>query len=96
MRLVLLGSPGAGKGTQAERTIERFDIPHLSTGDMLRAAVQAETGIGRKAKQIMAESKPVPDQLVVAAVIKTYLATRLETRVCSRRISANDRSGRVV
>lgn len=70
MRIVLLGPPGAGKGTQAQRIVERFDIPHLSTGDMLRAAVQAETGIGRKAKQIMAEGKLVPDPLVVAAVIE--------------------------
>jgi adenylate kinase len=70
MRIVLLGPPGAGKGTQAQRIIEKFGIPHLSTGDMLRAAVHAETGIGRKAKQIMAEGKLVPDELVVAAVIE--------------------------
>jgi adenylate kinase len=70
MRIVLLGPPGAGKGTQAQRIIEKFGIPHLSTGDMLRAAVHAETGIGRKAKEIMAEGKLVPDQLVVAAVIE--------------------------
>jgi adenylate kinase len=70
MRIVLLGPPGAGKGTQAQRIMEKFGIPHLSTGDMLRAAVHAETGIGRKAKQIMAEGKLVPDELVVAAVIE--------------------------
>ena len=67
---MLLGPPGAGKGTQAQRIIAKFGIPHLSTGDLLRAAVHAETGIGRKAKQIMAEGKLVPDQLVVAAVIE--------------------------
>jgi adenylate kinase len=70
MRIVLLGPPGAGKGTQAQRIVERFGIPHLSTGDMLRAAVQAETGIGRKAKAIMAEGKLVPDHLVVAVMIE--------------------------
>lgn len=70
MRIVLLGPPGAGKGTQAQRIVERFEIPHLSTGDMLRAAVQAETGIGRKAKAIMAEGKLVPDHLVLAVVIE--------------------------
>jgi adenylate kinase len=70
MRIVLLGPPGAGKGTQAQRITARFRIPHLSTGEMLRAAVQAETVIGRKAKAIMAEGKLVPDPLVVAAVIE--------------------------
>jgi adenylate kinase len=70
MRIVLLGPPGAGKGTQAQRIVERFGIPHLSTGDMLRAAVQEETGIGRKAKAIMAEGKLVPDHLVVAVMIE--------------------------
>src|SRR5262245_5782765 len=70
MRIVLLGPPGAGKGTQAQRIIEKFGIPHLSTGDMLRAAVHAQTAIGRKAKEVMADGKLVPDHLVVAAVIE--------------------------
>ena len=70
MRIVLLGPPGAGKGTQAQRIIDKFSIPHLSTGDMLRTAVHAGTDIGRKAKEIMAEGKLVPDHLVVAAVIE--------------------------
>lgn len=70
MRIVLLGPPGAGKGTQAQRIIAKFGIPHLSTGDMLRAAVDAETSIGRLAKQIMAEGKLVPGHVVVAAVIE--------------------------
>jgi adenylate kinase len=70
MKIVLLGPPGAGKGTQAQRIIERFGILHLSTGEMLRAAVEAETDVGRKAKQIMAEGGLAPDDLVIAAVIQ--------------------------
>jgi adenylate kinase len=70
MRIVLLGPPGAGKGTQAIRIAEKLDVPHLSTGDMLRAAVQSHTCIGKKAKAVMERGELVPDQLVVAAVIE--------------------------
>src|SRR5215472_14597055 len=70
MRIVLLGPPGAGKGTQAQRIVEKFDIPHLSTGEMLRAAVAADSAVGRQAKATMANGKLVPDHLVVAAVIE--------------------------
>ena len=69
MRIVLLGPPGAGKGTQAKRITDAYNIPHLSTGDMLRAAASAETNIGKKVKETMASGKLVPDPLVLAAVI---------------------------
>lgn len=68
MRLVLLGPPGAGKGTQAQRLMARHSIVQLSTGDMLRAAVAAGTPVGQKAKDIMARGELVPDAIVVSIV----------------------------
>lgn len=68
MRLILLGPPGAGKGTQAKILVERYGIVPLSTGDMLRAAVAAETPIGLKAKDIMASGALVPDDVVIGII----------------------------
>src|SRR5450631_2823071 len=68
MRLILLGPPGSGKGTQAQRLVQRHGIVQLSTGEMLRAAVAAQTPVGLKAKDIMASGGLVPDDVVVGII----------------------------
>ncbi|MCF5920303.1 adenylate kinase family protein, partial [Xanthomonas perforans] len=65
MRLVLLGPPGSGKGTQATRLKDTFDIPHISTGDLLRAEVAAGSPLGLKAKEVMARGDLVSDDILL-------------------------------
>ena len=68
LRAVLLGPPGAGKGTQAAKVIEKYNVPHISTGDIFRANIKEGTELGKKAKGYMDEGKLVPDELVVDLV----------------------------
>src|SRR3981189_2437972 len=68
MRLILLGPPGSGKGTQAQRLVHRHGIVQLSTGELLRAAVAAQTPVGLKAKDIMASGGLVPDEIVIGII----------------------------
>lgn len=79
MRLILLGPPGAGKGTQAKLLVEKHGVPQLSTGDMLREAVAAQTEVGLKAKAIMTAGKLVSDEIVNAIV-----SERLDRDDCTR------------
>lgn len=78
MKLILLGPPGAGKGTQSQLLADKWKIPQLSTGEMLRAAVQAGTPIGLKAKEIMAQGGLVPDDVVVGII-----ADRIQEADCA-------------
>ena len=68
MNLILLGPPGAGKGTQAQRVVERYHIPQISTGDILRKSVKENTPLGAKAKAFMEQGQLVPDEVVIGII----------------------------
>ena len=65
MKIIMLGAPGAGKGTQAKQIAEQYNIPHISTGDIFRANIKNGTELGKKAKEYMDQGLLVPDELVV-------------------------------
>jgi adenylate kinase len=70
LNLILLGPPGAGKGTQAERLVDDFDLPYYATGDILRAAVKEETDLGKEAKEYMDKGDLVPDDLICRVIMQ--------------------------
>jgi adenylate kinase len=78
MDLILLGPPGSGKGTQAQKLVQRYRLPQISTGDILRAAVKEQTPLGKEAKQYMDRGELVPDAIVVGIV-----QDRLKTSACN-------------
>ena len=69
MKIVMLGAPGAGKGTQAKMISEKYNVPHISTGDIFRANIKENTPLGQKAKEYMDKGLLVPDELVVDLVV---------------------------
>jgi adenylate kinase len=70
MRMILVGPPGAGKGTQAARLVETYNIPHISSGDMLRAAVKEGTAMGKEADRYMKAGQLVPDEVVIGMILE--------------------------
>ena len=69
MKVIMLGAPGAGKGTQAKKIASKYQIPHISTGDIFRANIKEGTELGKKAKEYMDQGLLVPDELVVDLVV---------------------------
>ena len=89
MNIVLLGAPGAGKGTQAAKLVEEFKLPHISTGDMLRAAVKAGTPLGQKAKSYMDAGDLVPDDVIIGLVTERLQDARHGERLHPGRFPAH-------
>ena len=88
MYILLMGPPGAGKGTQAASLVKKYGIPHISTGDMFRAAVKEGTALGKKAKACMDAGKLVPDEITIGIVRE-----RLAKPDCAKGFILNRRAG---
>ena len=86
MNIVLMGLPGAGKGTQADRIVEKYETPHISTGDMFRAAIQEGTELGVKAKSFMDQGALVPDEVTIGIVRERLSKSDCEKGFLTRRI----------
>ena len=93
MYLVFLGAPGAGKGTQATRVCEKYNIPHISTGDILRANIKAGTALGVEAKSYIDKGLLVPDEVVIGLVKDRLAQSDCKKGFFARRLSEDDRAG---
>ena len=94
MKIIMLGAPGAGKGTQAKMIADKYGIPHISTGDIFRANIKNGTELGKKAKGYMDQGLLVPDELVCRSGGRPDRAGRLQERFCTGRLPADDSPGR--
>ena len=90
MKIIMLGAPGAGKGTQAKKIAEKYGIPHISTGDIFRANIKNGTELGKKAKTYMDQGALVPDELTCDLVVDRIQQHGLCQWLCTGRISEND------
>ena len=93
MRIIMLGAPGAGKGTQAKKIAEKYGIPHISTGDIFRANIKNGTELGKKAKTYMDLGLLVPDELTCDLVVDRIQQDDAKKRIRSGRISQDDPPG---
>ena len=82
MKIIMLGAPGAGKGTQAKKIAAKYAIPHISTGDIFRANIKNNTELGQKAKTYMDKGELVPDELVVDLIMDRFKEADCE-RICT-------------
>ena len=96
MKIIMLGAPGAGKGTQAKKIAAKYNIPHISTGDIFRANIKNGTELGKKAKTYMDQGLLVPDELVVDLVVDRVNQEDCTRRICSGRIPENNPAGRSI
>ncbi|MCL4378013.1 MAG: adenylate kinase [Actinobacteria bacterium] len=79
MRLILLGAPGAGKGTQAKKISSKFNIPHVSTGDILRSEISSNSELGKKAEEYVNSGKLVPDELIIGMIKEEFKKDKFRT-----------------
>ena len=94
MKIVMLGAPGAGKGTQADKIAEKYNIPHISTGDIFRSNIKAGTELGKKAKSFIDQGLLVPDEVTIGMLLDRIHEARLREWLYPGRISKNDSAGR--